>query len=53
MKFSNLINHHLKVDMICPLCVCIYKFMLQELNDVMKMELIAGKECSEIKQVRC
>jgi hypothetical protein len=27
--------------------------MLQELNDVMKVELIADKQCSEIKQVRC
>lgn len=27
--------------------------MLQGLNDVMKMELIADKQCSEIKQVRC
>jgi hypothetical protein len=27
--------------------------MLQELNDVMKMELIADKQCGEIQQVRC
>jgi len=50
MQFNHLKNQHLKVDLICPLCVCV---MLQELNDVMKMELIADKQCSEIKQVGC
>jgi len=50
MQFNHLINQHLKADLMCPLCVCV---MLQELNDVMKMELIADKQCSEIKQVRC
>lgn len=27
--------------------------MLQVLNDVMKMELVADKQCGEIEQVRC
>jgi len=58
LKFNHLINQHLKVDLFCPLCVTLCYVMLcyvmlQELNDVMKVELIADKQCSEIQQVRC